>query len=455
MRHAWSRARLRSVLRFWRSTPPRCACPIAPVAQPGRMLFGLALSALFLAAIIRFRPGAIDHHNVQLILATFIAAMLLDPRARAASFAAAAIAGALALAIGAETTPMLAVSAIVVALLWTIYGERYRNAAIGFGLTFALATAVVLLGTTPIRMISAVTCDTLSMGYFSLVVAGGVTLALSAMFVSQSSPAIRLAALAFVGVVTLGVALVVAPQCLHNPLSDLDPLLQTLWLSSVTEAQSIVAEMAVNPETIGGFYAVGLIAMAVCALRIVRSEDGLPHAVLFALIAISWAVTALQIRGMIFANFLAFIPLSALISDLRDLYKAHQKDARAAFAFVMSVLVKRADRLDRRRGPSPSKPAMRWRASPRRTVRSRRQKPGPAWRGAAWQQLTAAMETGARHSPSTSNPGSAPLRFTPHSVLTANHHRNQAGMVGGPQGCRWRHPPTPVRYWPSRIFAMC
>jgi hypothetical protein len=95
------------------------------------MLMALGLTTLFTCAIIRFRPGALDHHNVQLVLAVFIAAMLIDPLARASNFAAAGIAGAIALAIGAETTPLVAISAVCVAMLWGIFGIRYRRAAIG------------------------------------------------------------------------------------------------------------------------------------------------------------------------------------------------------------------------------------------------------------------------------------------------------------------------------------
>ena len=95
----------------------------------GGMDIGLILSAVFVAAIARFRPGAIDHHNVQLILAAFIAAMLLDPRARASNFAAAAAAGALAMAIGVETTPLVALSAVVVAAWASASGRRARNSS--------------------------------------------------------------------------------------------------------------------------------------------------------------------------------------------------------------------------------------------------------------------------------------------------------------------------------------
>jgi hypothetical protein len=391
----------------------------------GGMVIGLILSVVFLAAIVRFRPGAIDHHNVQLVLAAFMTAMLIDPLARASNFAAAAIAGGLALAIGAETTPLVAVSAIVVAVLWAIDGERYRKAAIGFGLAFAAATGAIFFGTTPFSHYGSVTCDTLSLGYLSLAVVGGAALAASAFVLTDKPIHIRFTTLALAGVLVLATAILVAPECLQNPLNNLDPLLKTMWLSTITEAQSIVAQMQNSPEDIGGFYAVGLIALAVCFMRIMRREQTIAHTILLALIGISWIVSALQVRGMMFANFLAFIPLSALIADLRVLYVSRQKDSRAALAFVMSALL--------------SVPAV-WTIGGVAAFKA-----GDAIAGVPANQADAEdadaepcvteksvadfAKMPAGRILAGFNTGPALLRFTPHSVLAANYHRNQAGMI--------------------------
>jgi hypothetical protein len=404
--------------------PLMAATALAGFRIGGRhaMLIALGLAVLFSAAIIRFRPGALDHHNVQLVLAIFITAMLIDPLARASNFAAAALACGLALQIGVETTPLVAVSAMTVSVLWGWYGARYRRAAVGFGLAFALGTGVLFLGTTPPRLYSMVTCDTLSVGFFSLTAAGGLGLALAAGLLNGKGKFVRFASLAAIGAGVFALAVLVAPQCLGNPLDQLDPLLKTMWLGSITEAQSMVAEMKVDPGTAGGFYAVGLIAVAVCVFRIRRGQQPLPYAILLVLIAVSWALTAYQVRGMIFANFLAFVPLSALIADLRDIYRARQNDLRAAAAFVLSTLA--------------SIPTV-WTVAGVGVVEAGSAIAGtPQNNDADAKQVCispdslkplASLPVG--RILSTANPGSMLLRFTPHSVLTANYHRNQTGML--------------------------
>ena len=396
------------------------------VGGKAAMLIGLILALVFLAAIVRFRPGAIDHHNVQLLLVTSIAAMLVDPLARASNFAAAAVAGAMALAIGAETTPAVAIAAITVALLWAIRGEGYRRAAIGFGLAFAAVTGLIFFATTPSALWGRVTCDTLSVGFFALAAVGGVLLAGSAAMLTGRSLAIRLGSLAAAGIVVLALALLIAPECLQSPLEGLHPLLKTYWISSVREAQSIVAEMDVSPENIGAIYAVGLIALAVCLMRIVRGEHVIPHAMLLGLIATSWIVSAVQVRGMLFANYLAFIPLSVLIADLRGLYLERRNDGRAAAAFALSALfsvpsvwavvgVLAFDPINAIAGIKSST--------------ENKQNGDVAKVCVTEDSIRDFAALPAARVLSGFNEGPALLRFTPHSVLGANYHRNQSGMV--------------------------
>ncbi|MBL0372536.1 hypothetical protein JJB09_10905 [Rhizobium sp. KVB221] len=401
--------------------PLMAATALAGYRIGGRqaMVVALILATVFLTAIIRFRPGAIDHHNLQLVLAIFIVAMLIDPLARASNFALAAIAGAVALAIGAETTPLVAVGSVVVALLWAFDGDRYRRAAIGYGLSFSICTAAIFFGTTPTSLWSAVTCDTLSLGYFAIASAGGFALAAAALFASGRGTGMRLGALVLVGFVTAAIALIIAPQCLKNPLGDLDPLLQTMWLSSISEAQSIIA---VAPEDVGGFYAVGLIGVAVCLFRILRRQQATAHAILLALILVSWVISAVQVRGTIFASFLAFVPLSALISDLRDVYYARRNDTRAAAAFIIAVLAS-----------IPSvwtiSGVMAFKAGDALAGTPPKQEETKAGACVTPQRLKSLASLPPGRILSTSNPGSVLLRYTPHAVLTANYHRNQAGMI--------------------------
>ncbi|MFP3520854.1 hypothetical protein SB766_32205, partial [Pseudomonas sp. SIMBA_077] len=76
----------------------------------------------------------------------------------------------------------------------------------------------------------------LSLGFYSLSAIGGGLLFVAAVFTSSMSRRRRFIVLAGIGAGVAVSAVLIAPQCLHNPLSDLDPMLVELWLSRVSEA---------------------------------------------------------------------------------------------------------------------------------------------------------------------------------------------------------------------------
>ncbi len=203
------------------------------------MFAAIPLTVLFVLQVHRFEPGGIDHHNVQMALIAIVAAALVDPLHRASSYALAALAAAMALAVGAETTPLLGVAAIIVAVRWAVLGKPYAAAASSFGLLFALFTGAAYVATVPRVLYTTVTCDNLSFGFLTLTVYGGVALFAASTLASRAPLAVRFAILALIGVGAAGLTLTVMPQCLQNPLSGLDPLLKEIWLDRVTEAQSV------------------------------------------------------------------------------------------------------------------------------------------------------------------------------------------------------------------------
>jgi hypothetical protein len=390
---------------------------------PRTMHIALGLGMLFIFTCSKFRPGALDHHNVQLVLAIGLAALLADRRGRALGHAAAGLVAALAIAVGAETVPFVAAACICVATRWIWQGRDFASAARAFGLSLALSITAIFLATVPPRAYAMVTCDNLSLGFYSLAALGGTGLFGLACLPYRSGLALRLSASGALGVVLAAAALVIAPECLGSPLAGLDPMLVDLWLSAVSEARSITQQMRIAPHSVAGYYVVGLGAMIVCSARIWRGEDRGIHLLFLVLIAATWAVSLIQVRGMFFANLLAIPPLALLIADLQQKARDNPKSIGTAVAFIAVALA--------------SVPAV-WAVA------------GAAWKlgitsvninvlsmedrgeggecgNAADMKMLASFTPGVVAAPS--NSGADILRFTPHRVLSAPYHRNQGGML--------------------------
>ncbi|MEV4607812.1 hypothetical protein MRBLMR1_002841 [Neorhizobium sp. LMR1-1-1.1] len=390
---------------------------------PRVMHIALGLGALYAFTCMKFRPGALDHHNVQLVLAIGITALLADRRGNTLGHAVAGIATALAIAIGAETTPFVAIVCVCVAARWIWQGAVFASAARAFGLSLTLAITAAFFATIPPSAYAAVTCDNLSLGFFSLSALGGAGLFSLACLPARAGMGIRLAASFVLGTIIGALALLIAPQCLGSPLANLDPILVELWLDHVTEAQSITAQMQQLPETIAGFYVVGLFAVFACALRIWRGDDRGLHLLFLALVSASWAVALVQIRGSLFANLLSIPPLALLIADLQKKARDNPKSISINLGFVLATLASvpvvwglGGVILKQGIGATSMDVLAMENAGEDNTC-------GDAQDMAALRGLPPGMIA------APSNRGAGILRFTQHRVLAAPYHRNQGGML--------------------------
>ncbi|MCY6383066.1 hypothetical protein [Hoeflea prorocentri] len=387
----------------------------------GGMVVALVLSAFFVVAHNRFQPGSIDHHNVQLILIMLMVAGLTEPKLSRLWCSVAGSAGALAIVVGAETVPIVAAGCCAIAVLWAWVGRPARRGARAFGMAFAATLAVCFYLLTPPAAYARIACDAFSGGSYLLGTAGGVVLFLLAARWSDRSRRFRLTSLLVVGL-GLGAAVVaIAPSCLQEPYAGLDPLLRSLWLDRVSEARSVVSQGRISPESLGAFYAVPLIALALCAWQVARGAEIVRYLVLFTILTVAYALSLHQVRGAVFANLIAIVPLSALIAQKSPSARRNKSLGMAAVQYLALMLVSLQ---------------LFWAFA------------GTAAFGGIDAVTTYSADRGQHHAACNSSGnlavlaaepagvvsagtglGSAILRFTSHRVLSAPYHRNQGGIL--------------------------
>ncbi len=387
------------------------------------MHIALGLGSIFVFTCSKFRPGSIDHHNVQLVLTMWVVAMLVARQARPRSYMIAGCAAAAAIAIGAETVPFVAVACICAAVQWAWHGRGFAAPAQMFGLSLTLAVTAAFLATVPPSAYAAVTCDNLSLGFYSLTALGGSGLFLVSSLAKSTQRAFRFGLLTAMGGLLLLAAKVIAPQCLGDPLSSLDPLLVELWLNGVSEARSVLAELRFEPHLLGIFYAVGLFAQAVCLFRIIQGRDRELHSLLLVLIAAVWTVSLLQVRGAIFANLLSILPLSLLIAELRRAAHREPNSIELGFAYAATVLVS----VPAVWGVIGILSSQGWGSLALNAISAPAAAEEGECGGPQSMALLNTLSFGVVAAPS--NSGADILRFTGHRALSGPYHRNQGGML--------------------------
>jgi hypothetical protein len=228
----------------------------------------LLLAVFGMPGMGQFRPGRIDHHNVQIALAIVaVAATVWSDRVRWASLAAGATTG-LALAIGFEGLPLPVLCGAAFALRYVADREAVQ-ALRAYGLSIAASMlAAFLVSVGPDRWMHSV-CDTLAINSAAAAIVGGLGLVAATWFAGER-PWARCAACATAAAAALAVFLLFEPRCIGGPYALMDPALRAIWLAHMSEMQSLVDLMKQGPTAgvaTAAFPLLALVATLMAAQR--------------------------------------------------------------------------------------------------------------------------------------------------------------------------------------------
>ncbi len=322
------------------------AAAVSATAIAGRQAaFPAAILAILcLDALNYFIPGRIDHHNVQLALVLIAVATAARIGNRARYGIGAGLTLAVMLAIGLETLPYAIIVVAGIALNWALSPTSRKATATGtiaFGLSFAGSLAILHAAT--IRVAGTAVCDTLSPAYLLPGMVGGIGLAMIVQSGRAWTRTRRLSALAGLAVAVMVPAALLFPQCLAGPYSAVSNELQTLWLSGVAEAQTLMGYAAVKPAEAFGKTAAPVLALIVgfsmTRGRAARPDDA-PFGLWLALatIGVALALSFAQVRAAPFANAFAVPVLAAWIGDIRSRMGQSGHRRRAGLVLIVAWL---------------------------------------------------------------------------------------------------------------------
>src|SRR5262245_2942619 len=228
----------------------------------------LLLAVFGMPGMGQFRPGRIDHHNVQIALAVLaVAATVWSDRLRWAAWAAGAVT-ALALAIGFEGLPLLVLCAGAFTLRFVMNHEA-AAALRAYGLALAGGMVAAFLVSVPPAHWTQSVCDTLAVNTAAAAAAGGLALAAAACWGAPARSA-RLIAASGAAAIASATFLLFEPRCVGGPYALMAPELRAIWLAHMSEMQSLADLMRKGPTAgiaTAAFPLLALVAMLVAAKR--------------------------------------------------------------------------------------------------------------------------------------------------------------------------------------------
>jgi hypothetical protein len=302
-------------------------------------LIALLLAVVGLPAFHQFRPGRIDHHNVQIALSVLaVAATVWSDRVRFAAVAAGAVTG-LAMAIGLECLPYLMVCAAAFAARY-VFDENAARAAADYGLALAassLAAFFIIVG--PDHWTRGV-CDEIAINWIALTVIGGLGLALAVRVNSERMP-VRLAYALIAGAFAAAAFAVIEPRCLRGPYAMMDAAVWPIWLAHVREMKPLIALTIESPLTgiaIATFPAAAVIAALVLARSgDIRRDFGFLTAT--AAFAAAVVLTLAAVKSASYAAWLAMPLVAAFALHLFRVLRLQSLVPRAAIAVLLTPAV--------------------------------------------------------------------------------------------------------------------
>lgn len=274
-------------------------------------LLSAVLGATCLCALVLFAPGRIDHHNVQLALCLWMAALLLEPE-RPVLFASAALVAMLSLAIGLEVLPYVLTASLIV-MAMAVEG-RFDGAVRAYGMSFAGAAAI-FYGLDPAFARATPACDLYSLFYAPLAIAGG--LGVAAITTLPRDWRVRLGSAAVLGAALPALGAFIHPMCLAGPYAEIAARLDPIWLSRIEEAQPAWTQALSEPDKFVSAFAYGLVAFAGCLVLWLRTRCR-KTATLALLAASALAIATAEVRGINFAVLLALPSLATLAVTALD-----------------------------------------------------------------------------------------------------------------------------------------
>jgi len=214
-------------------------------------LLALFFFVLSINTLAEFKPGRLDHHNVQILLFILIMLGIVRGLGRYSSYLVGVLI-AVSIMTGLDSLLLLLAALAFLALEWVFKREGSATRLFETGLALGVTSSLLYVSSFPPgRWFSNHACDAFSLFYLSallLVSAAFMVLSFSSRRPVFAKPFARVAAGACFAIAIVTVLFSAFPDCLGGPYGNVDADLKLRWLDKITEAKGIIERFPGNPS---------------------------------------------------------------------------------------------------------------------------------------------------------------------------------------------------------------
>ncbi len=218
---------------------------VATTGLCAKKMFGPLVGAISMLAILwwplterLFSFASLDHHNVQLVLATFLVLSLIMPGSAAKRGVFGGLAAATSLAVGLEMLPAIAVSGVYLIVRAISLRPDGLHHLLAFCLAVTIGGAALFAGQVPFSEWGTAHCDELSVSYLVVAAAGTVVCGIYALFAKRLKNLVTRIAV-FVALITAAAVLLFPDMqhCAAGPYRLLPKEVQDIIYGRIMEAR--------------------------------------------------------------------------------------------------------------------------------------------------------------------------------------------------------------------------
>ena len=317
---------------------------LAAVVTARRLAGGAAvmacaiLLATDMSLFLQFRPGRVDHHNVQIAMCMLALAGAAWGRARGAALAG--FATGLGIAIGLEALVFEVIVGAYFALRYPLGDEKDAKRLMAYAGALGLSTVGFFLIQTPPWRWGVAACDAVAVNLVVPIAVVGLGLTVGVMLTRKYDWRVRLGVLALVGAVAAALYVGLDRNCLGGPFADVDARLKVFWLPNVQEIRPISRVWKTDHDTVFTLVlpmAWGALAWLWLATKGPNRKDGFLILAGVMLLAGSVAgFSAIRMAG--YAGWFAIPLIAAAVTGLVDRYAKGAMIVAAAAACAATPL---------------------------------------------------------------------------------------------------------------------
>jgi hypothetical protein len=299
-------------------------------------LAGMTLAALAAPALIHFRSGAIDHHNIQMVLLLCFLFFVSGIEQSRLNAALAGLSAALSVAVGLEMLPAIAAVCVATSGLLIWRGSAVSRQIGVFGAALAGSSVLLAALLLPPHTIGMPVCDAFGAPTLLLLAGGGGSL----MIVSgidrwRSSMGTRMTVAAVTGLGLLATFFTLFPGCIASPYAAVDPLVALVWLDHVAETMSFQTVLQLEPQKIPGLYGFPVLTLLLAVTAMLRAAPRFQFRWIAAVVMLAalLAISVWQMRG---AAAAAIVAAPTLPASLAVLWPAREQGRKLLLAALVA-----------------------------------------------------------------------------------------------------------------------